>query len=79
MDRQDIYSQDALIPRVTAESLARQGGRSTAQLDTWRKTAQAHEQAAIGQRTYRSTKETKKNLKELERRIGGQQTRRPMG
>lgn len=74
MDSQDTHSQDVIMPRVTAESLARQGGRSTAQLDTWRKTAQAHEQAAIGQRTSRSRKTTMKRLKELEQRIGGQQT-----
>lgn len=74
MDSPEIHGEDTLTPRVTAESLARQGGRSAAQLDTWRKTAQAHEQAAIGQRTSRSKEKTKKQLRELEQRIDGQQT-----
>ena len=74
MGSPEIHSQDTLTPRVTAESLARQGGRSTAQLDAWRKTAQTHEQAAVGQRTSRSRKKTKKGLRELEQRIDGQQT-----
>lgn len=68
-----MYCQSALTPKVTAESLARQGGRSTAQLDTWRKTAQVHEQAAMGQRTSRSRRKIEKRLKELEQRIVGRQ------
>lgn len=59
---------------MTAESLARQGGQSTTQLDTWRKTAQTHEQAAMGQPTSRSKEKTKKRLKKLEQKVDGQQT-----
>ena len=69
-----LSSKDTRTTKVTAESLARQGGRSTAQLDTWRRTAQTHEQAAMGQPTSRTRKKSKNGLKKLEQRIDGPQT-----
>lgn len=57
-------------PILTSETLARVMDSPKFQLRTWAEKPETHEQLAVGQKTSRSLKETKKFLKEIEKSIG---------
>ena len=57
------------LPNLTGGTLARLMDPPKSQLGTWAEKPETHEQLAVGQKTSRSLKETKKFLKEVEKSI----------
>ncbi|KAK0508330.1 hypothetical protein JMJ35_009414 [Cladonia borealis] len=62
-------------PSLTGAALARLANPPKSQCSTWAEKPETHEQVAVGQETSRSTKKTKKFLKDIEKSIKGDTAR----